>query len=305
MLSIEQRMRMLKCPDYCIDVVLDTDAYNEVDDQFAISLALFSKEKIRLKALLAAPFHNARSSSPEDGMLKSYEEIEKLLRLADSEVPVFKGAREYLHDEQHPASSPASVWLAEVAKRYSPDNPLYVVGIAAITNIASSILISPEIADNIVVVWLGGHSFEWENNSEFNCRQDVAAARVVFSCGAPLVMLPCMGVASSFTTSQYELEHWFKGKNLLADYLQKQAIDEANTYAKGCVWTRVIWDVTAIGWLLNHKGNLMYSRYETTPIPTYEHHWAHDPKRPLCRYVYYINRDALYREMVEKVCNEC
>ena len=62
---------------------------------------------------------------------------------------------------------------------------------------------------------------------EFNCKQDVAAARVVFSSGAPLVLLPCMGVVSAFTATGPELEYWLKGKNALCDYLVGNTIGEA------------------------------------------------------------------------------
>ena len=81
MLTMEQRLRMLECPRGPIDLVLDTDAYNEIDDQFAISYALHASEKINLLALYAAPFHNERSTGPADGMERSYQEILKLLRL--------------------------------------------------------------------------------------------------------------------------------------------------------------------------------------------------------------------------------
>jgi hypothetical protein len=100
MLTLEQRLRMLTCPTGKVDMVLDTDAYNEIDDQFAISYALKSPEKLNLVALYAAPFHNARSTGPLDGMQKSYEEILKLLRLAKEERPVFMGSGEYLKDEK-------------------------------------------------------------------------------------------------------------------------------------------------------------------------------------------------------------
>lgn len=39
----EQRMKNLSVPSGKIDVVLDTDAYNEIDDQFAISYMGTSK----------------------------------------------------------------------------------------------------------------------------------------------------------------------------------------------------------------------------------------------------------------------
>lgn len=40
MLTTEQRLRMMETPQTTFDLVIDTDAYNEIDDQFAISYAL-------------------------------------------------------------------------------------------------------------------------------------------------------------------------------------------------------------------------------------------------------------------------
>ena len=42
-------------------MVLDTDTYNEIDDQFAVVHALLSPEHLNVEALYAAPFHNNRS----------------------------------------------------------------------------------------------------------------------------------------------------------------------------------------------------------------------------------------------------
>ena len=301
MLTQEQRLIMLECPKQQIDMVLDTDAYNEIDDQFAISIAVRAKNKLNLKALYAAPFFNSRSSSPADGMKKSYDEIKKLLNLAGCNYPVFKGAESYLCDENTPVVTDASKDLAERARNYGADHPLYVVAIGAITNIASALLLAPEIADSIVVVWLGGNSLDWPDNKEFNCMQDVAAARVVFNSSAPLVILPCMGVVSAFTTTEPELKFWLSGKNELCDYLVEHTIEAANEYAKGQIWSRVIWDVTAIGWLFNDNNKLMLDKLIPTPIPEYDHHYSFDFRRPLCRYVYHINRDALFSSLVRSL----
>lgn len=297
MLTMEQRLKNLEIPTGPVDMVLDTDAYNEIDDQFAISYALHATEKLNVLALYAAPFFNNRSNSPADGMERSYQEILKLLRLSKLECPVYRGSDRYLSDEQTPVASDAAKHLTELAMRYSPEKPLYVVAIGAITNVASALLMKPEIADNIVVVWLGGNALEWHDNIEFNIRQDVASARVVFASGAPLVMLPCLGVVSAFTSTEPELTYWLKGKNDLCDYLVQHTVEAANEYAKGRVWSRVIWDVTTVGWLLNDGRRFMLDKLIPTPIPEYDHHYAQDPRRPLCRYVYHINRDALMGDL--------
>ena len=131
--------------------------------------------------------------------------------------------------------------------------------------------------------------------------QDVAAARVVYNSGVPLVLLPCMGVVSALTTTGPELAYWLSGKNALCDYLVRQTVNEAESYAKGKVWSRVIWDVAAIAWLLNDEGSLLRDRLIPTPIPEYDDHYAHDPTRPLCKYVYHISRDALLADLFQKI----
>ena len=39
-----------------VQMVLDTDTYNEVDDQFALSYALMSSDRLDVQAVYAAPF---------------------------------------------------------------------------------------------------------------------------------------------------------------------------------------------------------------------------------------------------------
>ena len=65
-----QRLRMLQYPEHPVDVVLDTDAYNEVDDQFALAYLLRSREKLRLHAIYAAPFFNEKVDSRKWGWRK-------------------------------------------------------------------------------------------------------------------------------------------------------------------------------------------------------------------------------------------
>lgn len=298
-----QYFKNLSVPTGNTDVVIDTDTFNEIDDQFAVAYLLASSDKLNLKALYAAPFFNSHSSSPKDGMEKSYEEILRLLELTGRQefIPVTcKGSETYLPDEKTPVFSDAAANLAERALTYSPEKPLYVVAIGAITNVASALLLKPEIADRIVIVWLGGHSREYHDIKEFNLIQDVAAARVVFKSGAPIVQLPCQGVVSGFSVTVPELEHYLAGKNALCDFLVKRVKDEVASYAQGRAVSRVIWDVTAVAWLLNDDNRFMLSRLDSLPIPQYDGLCSYDPGR-LIQYVYYIKRDALATDLFSKL----
>ena len=299
-MNIELLIKRLQRPTGNVDVVLDTDAYNEIDDQYAISYLLSYKERLNTRAIFAAPFHNHHSEGPADGMEKSYNEILNLLTLIkrdDLKKNVYRGSTEYLKDEKTPVESEAARKLCELAMEYDSENPLYVVAIGAITNIASAILMKPEIVDRIVIVWLGGHSLYWPDTNEFNMGQDIAAARIIFGCGAALVQIPCMGMASAFAVSEDELVRWLKGKNALCDYLVQHTVEEV-TYAVGKPWTRVLWDVTAIAWL---TGDFTHQRLIPSPIPEYDFHYGSSSSRHFISYVYYVARDELMRALFERL----
>ncbi len=300
--SDAEMVRRLERPAGKIHVVLDTDTYNEIDDQFALSYMVRSVEKLEVKAIYAAPFSNHHSTGPADGMERSYQEILKVLTLLEAEElkeVTYRGSTGYLPNEDEPVISDAAKDLAERAMQYSAGNPLYVISIGAITNIASAILLNPEITGRIVVVWLGGHALGWPDTEEFNMVQDIAAARIVFGCGVPLVQLPCMGVVSEFATTGPELEYHLKGRNTLCDYLLEHVLDEVTLLDAGRFWSRVIWDVTAVAWLLD--GDFMQDYLIHSPIPEYDGKYAFDNTRHFIRYVYHVNRDRLMGDLFEKL----
>lgn len=300
-----KRAGRLSWPEGICDIVLDTDTYNEIDDQFALAYMLRSGDKLRTRAVCAAPFYNDNSDSPRDGMEKSYEEIKKVIKLCDMEnegIPVFRGSEAYLPDENTYVESPAAREITRLALEAPDDRPLYVAAIGAITNVASAILMEPSIIEKIVVIWLGGHSLDWPDTKEFNLWQDVAAARVIFGCGVPLVMLPCMGVVSNFSFSAQELEYWLADKNKLSDYLAKNTVEYTNIRSSHKCWSKTIWDVTAVAWLIGSEFEL--DRFEPSPIPEYDGNYGISKNRHLIKYVYHINKEALFADMIYKLTGE-
>ena len=295
-------LKKLERPTGKVDVVLDTDTYNEIDDQFALSYMIKSDDKLNVKAVYAAPFFNEKSTGPADGMEKSYHEILKVLDLLerkDLKESVFRGSDRYLSSETEPVLSEAAKDLAERAMTYTEEDPLYVVAIGAITNVASALIMKPEIKDRMVVIWLGGHAHHWPENTEFNLHQDIAAARIIFGCGVPFVQLPCMGVVSAFTVSGADLANHLKGKNALCDYLAENVFEEVKGYCDSPVWSRVIWDVTAVAWLLDET--FMSDVIVHSPIPEYDGRYAFDDRRHFMKYVYHIDRDVLLRDLFDKL----
>ena len=292
------RLKMLEPPKGKVRIVLDTDTYNEIDDQFALAYAYLSKEKIQLEAVYAAPYFNNRSTSAGDGMEKSYQEILRLLKMLGKapEGFAFRGSDRYLEDVSRPVRSEAVEDLIKKARSASPENPLYVVTVGCITNIASAILIEPEIIKTIVVVWLGGNSLDWPHQKEFNLMQDVRAGQVVLNSGVPLVIMPCQPVVSHFHTTIPELEYYLKGKNKLSDYLLSSTIEYSGGHD---TWSKVIWDVTAVAWLVNPSW--IPTNLEHSPILTDQITYSVDHSRHFIRMASTLNRDAIFRDLFSKL----
>jgi len=293
------RINQLKPREGKVRMVFDTDTYNEVDDQFALAYALLSEDRIKVEAVYAAPYFNDRSTGPADGMEKSYQEIVRLLKMLNKSPDkfAFRGSTDYLKDVSKPYKSEAALDLVQKALNSTPEDPLYVVTVGCITNIASAILIEPQIIKNIVIVWLGGNSLEWPSQKEFNLVQDVLSAQVVLNSGAPLVIMPCMGVVDHFHTTIPELAHYMKGKNDLSNYLYEIVVGYNNGNLEA--WSKVLWDVVAVAWVVNPSWittNLVHS-----PVLTDQVTYSTDRSRHFIRMATWVNRDAIFRDLFSKL----
>ncbi|MEA3336939.1 MAG: nucleoside hydrolase [Chloroflexota bacterium] len=296
-LSDATRVARLQPPADVVRMVLDTDTYNEVDDQFALVYALRSPEWVKVEAIYAAPYSH-HSTSPAEGMELSYKEILRLLELLHISPDgwVFKGASGYLKPGLQPRESPAAIDLVARAMNTPKDDPLYVVAIGAITNVASAILMEPRIIERIVVVWLGGNALHWPHTREYNLGQDVPAARLVFDCGVPLVHIPCEGVTTHLATTIPELERYLQGHSAIGDYL----VDIVRNYETDHFgWSKVIWDIATIAYLIDSAwvpAPLIHS-----PILTDQVTWSFDRSRHLIRSAAFVYRDPIFRDLFTKL----
>ncbi len=296
-IDTERRLALLEPPTGRVRAVIDTDTYNEIDDQFAVTQAILSPDHIELEALYAAPFSNARSSGPGDGMEKSYEEILRLLERLNrpAEGFVFKGSTGYLEGADAPQKSPAAEDLINKALQREK-GPLYVIAIGAITNVASAILMAPEILDNIVVVWMGGHAVYWPDTVEFNLKQDIHASRCIFDCGAALVRIPGRPVTSHLLTTIPEIERHVAGQGPIGDYLAK-IFAEYTDDPFG--WSKIVWDIAAISWIIDPSW--VPTVLDHSPILSDGLTFSRDRARHFIRTAVSVNRDAIFRDVFTKI----
>ena len=300
-LSTDERMDRLTLPEKSpLRVVIDTDTYNEIDDQFAVVYALFSPEELEVEAIYAAPFKNHRSESAEEGMTKSYEEILRMLERTGTPAEgfVYKGSDAFLTNSEQPVESDAAQDLIDRAM--SSDEPLYVLTLGAPTNVASALLLEPRLVEKIVVVWLGGKGKNWPFASEFNLQQDVRSSKIMFDSGVPLIQIPTQPVTSHLLLSIPEAEKYLKGQGAIGDYL----LDIFQQYPKELdvdeyAWSKVVWDISAVAYVINPSW--FQTELDATPILTTEKTYSIDRRRPLYRVVTHLNRDKIFGDMFRKI----
>jgi Inosine-uridine nucleoside N-ribohydrolase len=296
-----------------VSIVLDTDAYNEIDDQYAIAYALNSHDKLDVLAIYAAPFYATpffppmndmeRATSPADGMKKSYTEILNVLDLMDRhdmDTKVFMGSARYMEKPGDIVPSDAACDLVEKALAMKDGERLYVVTIGAITNVAAAIQMNPAILDKIVVVWLGGNAPWWADNAAFNCMQDTLSARTVFDSGVPLVHIPAMGVTSHLLASGAELRESLCGKNKLCDYLYQCTENWAHSARGTTNWSKTLWDISAIAWLVGDD-SWMHGHLVHSPIITQERTYSHATDRHFINEIQYVMRDKILDDLFPKL----
>ena len=349
-------LQRLALPGGRLRVVVDTDAANEIDDQFALAWVLLSLDRFALEGVYAAPFSfahrrqemirarqardNPSAASPSDlallhnyadriagyenkgwaletmslaafdppdvGMERSYVEIltvfEKLRMPPDGLV--FRGTPGYLASPAQAHSSEAVEHLIRTARKGTDADPLYVLALGCVTNIACALLLAPDIIDKVVVVWTSGYpSHAPQTNDSFNLEQDMVASTVLLDSGVPLVYLPGYQVGAQLRLSLPEMETYVRGRGAIGDYLfqlfthnplwEFAGIDSFYAHS----W--VIWDVINVAWLLNPAW--VPSAIVPTPVLGSDRRWRQAAGRHPMREGYAVARDAIFRDFFRKL----
>jgi purine nucleosidase len=280
-------------------VIVNTDAKNEADDQFAIVHALLSPT-LNVRGLIAAHFGTRRSGrSMED----SREEIDLLLSLMDldGKVVVANGAAAALPDEETPVNSAGAQLIIEESKLASGGDPLYVAFLGPLTDMASAILLDPQLVRReVIVVWIGGVGYgglESYPGIEFNLSNDIAAANVVYNSSIRIWQVPS-NVYSQVSVGYTELEEKIGGTSKLADYLITQTVEWNATWHPEPIESRSLGDSPAVSLILFPRGG----QFRTVPAPRFgqEGHYLPGSGHPI-RVVETVDVRFLLEDMFAKI----
>ena len=293
-------VRLLEPPDGACSVIIDTDTWNEVDDQFAIIHALMSPQ-MRIETIQAAGFHAAvrNTNDFEHGMELSYEEDFCACwrsRRSSTTAPVLRGSRQTMTATGgEPVPSEAAENIVNRAMR-ERDGTLYVLALGALTNVASAILMEPRIRERVCVVALGGWPRHASDFHDFNFIQDLRAAQTVFDSGAALVQVTGFGVSELLSTTRWEMMEQVQGYGEIGDYLFQLYEDFVEDFpGRG----KPIWDLAPGAWLLD--AGWFRTHIEPAPILNDELRYVPIATRHPMRVIDWLDRSAIFADFFGKL----
>lgn len=240
-------------------IIINTDAKNEADDQFAIVHALLSPT-LDVRGIISAHFGTRRTTS---SLQESRAEVDLLLRLMDrsDSVAVANGAPASLPDASTPVPSPGSRMIIEEAMK--EEGTLFIAFLGPLTDMASALLEAPAIQDrDVVVVWIGGPGYDGilsGYSPEFNLSNDVHAANVVMDSRVPVWQIP-MSVYTLVGVGHEELRQRVHPLGELGEYLVRQLVEFNESVSDLMMDFRSLGDSPAIGVVMNPLGALWRER---------------------------------------------
>lgn len=207
-------------------VIVNTDAKNECDDQFAIVQAILTPS-FELHGIIPAHFGDKKSKT---SLKDSHDETMLILKLMNLEgqVRVEDGAVGAMPNETTAMDSPGARLIIEEAMK-DDSRPLYVAFYGPLTDMASALLLEPQIENrNVIVVWIGGG--KWPiGGREYNLSNDIHAANVVMKSKLTVWQVPRNTYRTMGVTYAEMIEKVYT-HGALGKYLVEQVIEFNSRY---------------------------------------------------------------------------
>lgn len=276
-------------------VIIASDAMNEIDDVWAIALAILSPERFNIEGFVGGNFDHTHLGIGPQSVEMSVKVIDTILQKAGltGVYPVFPGSHPMQY-EFAPSGSEGVDFMIEKALEGTPEDPLWIIGLGSATDIASAYLKEPSIKDKIIVFWHGRTEETWPFRAiNYNVKGDFHAARMLFHAPFPLVLFDT-GTHLSGGPLQ-ETEKHVKPYGELGEYLYNYRLRSAH-YSSSI---KGYFDLGDIAVLIDPE----IGKWEETRCPTvtkYLDYNFYDDNGILLR-CYGIDRDKTFALLYKKI----
>lgn len=181
-------------------VIIDNDFSGDPDGLFQLAHLLLSPS-VETRAVIGSHLRPGDGFDPSKKQAQNAaEKARELMQLMGikNTIPVIAGSDTAMLNDSTPVRSEAVTFIIREAQRTDTKLPLYVLCGAGLTEVASALLTSPQIADKLTLIWIGGPEYTDlalpppnYSNPEYNLNIDIAAARAVFNRSAvPIWQVP-------------------------------------------------------------------------------------------------------------------
>jgi hypothetical protein len=205
--------------DQKIRLIIVSDATNEIDDVWAISLALLYPERFDILGFVGSNYDHTHLGLGAKSVELSVKEIHTILEKAgmNDRYPVYEGGHPMRY-EFEPSTSEGIDFIVEKAMESTPEDPLWVVGLGSATDLASAYLQKPEIHDRVIMYWHARTENTWPKRAiNYNIKGDMHAAKMMFHAPFPLVLFD---TGTNLTAGPLEeTEKYVKPHGMLGEYL--------------------------------------------------------------------------------------
>jgi len=155
-----------------INIIFDTDANNEIDDQHALAYLFFNSDVFEIKGITT----NATINGGPIG--EHFKEAKRIMKLCNwyEKVPLLLGADGNFDTIKKELMIPnfdgykAVDFIINEASKYSSEKKLTILAVGKLTNIALAVKKNPSIIPKIRLVWLGSN---YPDSGEYNLLNDI------------------------------------------------------------------------------------------------------------------------------------
>tara|TARA_A100001011_G_scaffold81659_1_gene84970 strand:+ start:8427 stop:9404 length:978 start_codon:yes stop_codon:yes gene_type:complete len=159
-------------PNQKIDIIFDTDANNEIDDQHALAYLFFNSDTFEIKGITTNATINGGAIE------EHFKEAERIMKLCNwyEKVPLILGANGSFDNIKKELMTPnfdgykAVNFIINEALKYSSEKKLIVLAVGKLTNIALAVKKNPLIIPKIRLLWLGSN---YPDPGEYNLLNDI------------------------------------------------------------------------------------------------------------------------------------
>lgn len=181
------------CPVHAqerMKVIIDNDFAGDPDGLFALA-QLVQSTSVDVRAIIGSHLHTNENwtAKGKPSASTAVSNVHSLLaKMGKKNIcPIVSGSEKPLSDTLSAIKTPATDVIVKEAMQCTPEKPLYVLCGGGLTEIASAWMIQPEIADKVILVWIGGAEYPGfitppgSKGGEYNTTIDICAAQVVFN----------------------------------------------------------------------------------------------------------------------------